>query len=424
MDATEYEKLKDKFISLFEYNKDGILYLDKKGIILDANPAFLALNGCEKTSIVNCHFQQFITNVPGEEEHRVFSLSEQYFLDRRFQLIAKDGSTISCLARVNPIKENESLVGYFLIMKDMRELDKIAERYLESELNYRMIAENIQDVLVLMDRDRNYLYVSPSSKEIFGFDYTNLLDRERFFNIHPDYVDELANKFTAAFEKDEAFDMRLKAFHAERGWIWTEIKGKPVYGKNRQFLHMLLIARDITKEKQQEDHLQYFAYHDMLTGLPNRRMFSDHLDTAISMLSEKKLPFALMLLDVDNFKQINDSYGHEIGDKVIIEFGARLKQIIEERGLVARLGGDEFVILLLDIAGEEDIKNVAQQINEKVREPVIIQYAKLEITASIGGVFFEELPLTTAQALQYADKALYKGKNLGKNTFIIYQKEE
>ena len=421
MATGEYGKLHDQLLSLYNDNTDGILYLDKKGIILDANPAFFTLSGFEKKHIANCYFQHFIKNELGEEDHKTLLLSEHYYVDKRFRLMTKGDSTISCLMRINPIKEGGALIGYFLIMKSMQELDKVAERYLESELNYRMMAENIQDVLILMDKNLKYLYVSPSSKEVFGFDYKNLLEQESFFNIHPDYIEILDEKFTEAIEKSETFDVKLKVFHTERGWIWTEIKGKPVYDRDGQFLHLLLIARDISKEKQQEDHLKYFAYHDILTGLPNRRMLNDQLETAISMLSEKHTPFVLMLLDVDNFKQINDSYGHEIGDKIIIEFGARLQRIVDEKAFVARLSGDEFVILLLDMNNEEYVKKIARQINETVKEPVIIQHTKLEITVSIGIVLLEDASLTADQALRYADVALYKGKDLGKNTFTIYQ---
>lgn len=424
METTEYEEFKNQLISLFKYNTDAILLLSKDGFILDVNQAFIEMGRYEKKEVLKRHFQEFVINEPGEEEPMLLALNEQFFVDRRFRLIAKDNTSIGCLMRVNPIKEQECLVGYFLIVKGMVQLDKIAERYLESELNYRMIAENIEDVLVLMDNNFNYLYVSPSSKEVFGFDYTKVLDREPFFNIHPDYIKELTHQFKVAVEKEESFEIKLKAFHAKHGFIWTEIKGKPIYDKSGHFLHMLLIARDISKEQKQEEQLKYFAYHDMLTGLPNRRLFSKQLDKAIFMLSEQHTPFALMLLDMDDFKQINDSYGHEIGDKVIIEFAARLQHSIEERGLVARLGGDEFVILLCERADEVYVKTIAQQIKNMLREPVIIQHTNLEITASIGIAFLEEPPLTAEQALRYADDALYKGKSLGKNTFEIYQTEE
>ncbi|MGM9948769.1 MAG: diguanylate cyclase domain-containing protein [Lysinibacillus sp.] len=422
MGATEYEKLKGQLISLFNDNTDAILLLNMEGIILDANPAFLELASYEKQEVVNRHFQELITNEVGEEEDRQLSLHEYYFLDRRFRLIAKDNMAIRCLMRLNPIREDGCLTGYFLIMKSMLELDKIAERYLESELNYRRIAENIQDVLILMDQHQNYLYVSPSSKEILGFDNTHM-DDGPFFTVHADYVEEFEDKLKAAFEKGEPFKIRLKAYSATREWLWLELKGKAIHDQEGKFLHILLTVRDVSKEQQQKEHLKYFAYHDMLTGLPNRRMFSNQLDEAVAMLSKQQTPFALMLLDVDNFKQINDSYGHEIGDQVIIEMALRLQETIGTQGLVARLGGDEFVILLPNVGDGRQLEGMAQRINDAVGEGINIQQAHLEVTVSIGIAVCTKPPLTARQALRHADEALYKGKNLGKNTFTIYRTE-
>ena len=421
MGATEHEKLKDQLVSLFDYNTDAILFLNTEGIILDANPSFFKLGSYEKQEVVNRHFQEFITNEAGEEEQQL-SLYEHYFSDRRFRLITKDSMAIRCLMRLSPIKEDECLTGYFLIMKSMLELDKVAELYLESELNYRRIAENIQDVLILMDQHQNYLYVSPSSKEILGVDYTDI-DDGPFFTVHAEYVEEFEDKFKAAFEKDEPFKIKLKAYNVVRGSFWLELKGKAIHDREGNFLHILLSVRDVSKEQQQKEHLKYFAYHDMLTGLPNRRMFSDQLDEAITVLSKRQIPFALMLLDVDNFKQINDSYGHEIGDQVIIEFGLRLQETIGTQGLVARLGGDEFVILLTDVGDDKQLEGIARQINDAVREGIDIQQAHLEVTVSIGIAVCTKPPLTARQALRHADEALYKGKNLGKNTFTIYRTE-
>ena len=161
----------------------------------------------------------------------------------------------------------------------------------------------------------------------------------------------------------------------------------------------------------------------MLTGLPNRRMFSKRLDKAIAMLSKQQMPFALMLLDVDNFKQINDSYGHEIGDKVIVELGLKLQETIREQGLVARLGGDEFVILLPDAGDVRQLEGIAQRINDAAAEGIDIGRVHLAITVSIGIAVCTKPSLTSRQALRRADEALYKGKSLGKNTFTIYRTE-
>ena len=420
MIATKYEQLNSHFISLFEHNSDAILLLNTDGYILDANPAFIELGGYLKADCVNQHFSKFIVSDIDNNEDQNQLFYEIDFLDLRFTLITKANTHISCLMRLNPVKENETIVGYLLIIKNMMKLDKMAEHYLESELNYRMIAENFHDVLILMDKDKNYLYVSPSSEEVFDFDHMKLDNRDPFFNIHSDYVDELNEKFNATIEKGEAFKIKLKAYHEKRGWIWTEIKGKSIYNKSGKFLHVLLIARDISQEREQEEKLKYLAYHDVLTSLPNRRMFVEQLELTIKRVDEEKSPFAILLLDIDNFKQINDSYGHEIGDKVIVEFSSRISRVVGEYGLVARLGGDEFVILIKDFINEEQVINTARQINKLIKQNILIQHTQLEITTSIGISICNGETFTASQILRYADEALYNVKRLGKDTFSVY----
>ncbi len=128
-----------------------------------------------------------------------------------------------------------------------------------------------------------------------------------------------------------------------------------------------------------------------------------------------------MLLDIDNFKQINDSYGHEIGDKVIVEFSSRISRVVGEHGLVARLGGDEFVILIKDFINEEQVINTARQINKLIKQSIIIQHTHLEITTSIGISICNRETFTASQILRYADEALYNVKGLGKDTFSVYR---
>ena len=421
MIVTKYGQLKSHFISLFEHNTDAILLLDTDGYILDANSAFIELGSYAEEDFINQHFSKFIVNDTDNNEDQQQLFCEVDLLDLRFTFITKDNTYIGCLMRLNPVKENETIVGYFLIIKNMTKLDKMAEQYLESELNYRTIAENFHDVLILMDKDKNYLYVSPSSYDVFHFDHTKINDRNPFFNIHADYVDEIDAKFKAAIEKGQAFQMKLKAYHEKKGWIWTEIKGKSIYNKSGQFLHVLLIARDISKEREQEEKLKHLAYHDMLTSLPNRRMFVEQLEVAIQRLDEEKRPFAILLLDIDNFKQINDSYGHEIGDKVIIEFSSRISHIVGERGLVARLGGDEFVVLMKDFINEEQVVDTARQINELVKQDIQIQHTHLQITTSIGISMCNRETFTASQILRYADEALYHVKGMGKDAFSVYR---
>ncbi|MER1987587.1 MAG: diguanylate cyclase [Solibacillus sp.] len=415
--------LQTNLLSLFELNTDAILHVTLDGFILDINATFLAVSQYTKDQVIGQNYERFvivrkkIASIESESDNQLTSE------DTRFCLVKNDGGIVDCLMRKSPIKINEQLIGYFIVMKDMRELDKIAEHYLESELNYRTIAENIQDVLILMDKDLNYLYVSPSSEEMFGFAHKDIQNRTAYFNIHPDYVEEIDKKFQRALQHGEDFYVNLKAWHEERQWVWTEIKGKAVYRSTGEFKHMLLVARDISREQELQQNLVYYAYHDNLTGLPNRRLFIEKLDVAVEVLKSQQTAFTMMMIDIDYFKEINDSYGHEIGDAVIVIFGERVQQAVGNKGLVARLGGDEFVVLL-DLYEEADVTEIATRINEYVREPVVIQQTVVEMTASIGVSICHQPDITVKEALRQADEALYIVKRLGRNQFSIYRQKE
>lgn len=414
-----YEHIQPHLTSLFEYNTDAICCLDLDGHIIEVNPAFINLSGYSRDELINRHHLEFIAQDFENNSNQPPFEYLDYF-DARFQFIKNGGTQVPCLMHLTPIKHKQNIIGYFLTIKNMIQLDKIAERFLESELNYRIIAENFQDVLILMDKDRKILYISPSVKDIFGFDYMAIINDSRNFNIHPDYLKEFYTKFDRVFVDYQQFEMKLMASHKERGYIWTEIKGKPVYNKQGEFLHMLVVARDISKEREQEESLMFFAYHDMLTGVPNRRLFQDYLTSSINLLKAEGLPFAVMILDIDDFKHINDSYGHELGDKVIIEFSDRLRRAVDSLGIVARMGGDEFTILITEYKSIENIEAIADCIIELVGEPFIIQQTHLEITTSIGIKICNDPTIDATAFLKFADDALYRVKGQGKNEYSIY----
>lgn len=414
------ELLQPYLSALFENNTDAIALLTMDGIILNINKAFLQLGQFEdKTRVIGQQYERFVKANYGFRGMPSVSNDEVNNVDGRFFFITQTKLHVSCLMRKSPVVIDQQIKGYYLIIKNMVELDKLAEFYIDNEINYRTIAENMQDVLIIMDKDQNYLYVSPSSLEMFGFDHTKIENREAYFNIHEDYVDELARKFEYTLKNGVPFQMKLKAWHETKGWIWTEIKGKAVYDIAGKFKHMLLVARDITKEQEQQENLMYYAYYDNLTGLPNRRMFKEHMDLAEEQLKMSNHQFAVMIMDIDDFKLVNDSYGHEIGDEVITAFGTRVKEVVSEHGLAARLGGDEFVVLLNDVTKEQAME-IAWEINERVKEKISIQQTVIHITASIGVKMWDDASMTGTQALKQADDALYKGKELGKDQFSLY----
>lgn len=181
----------------------------------------------------------------------------------------------------------------------------------------------------------------------------------------------------------------------------------------------MLIARDISLQKENESQLEYFAYHDSLTSLPNRRFFRNQLSEALAKIKAGLEEFAVVMLDIDNFKYINDTFGHETGDEVIHEFAKRLKYSLDDLDFVARLGGDEFIILLPNIKEIPLIIEKVKRIQKAIKEPWLIEGSLISITSSIGVAHIKEATFTASSLLKMVDDAMYTAKKAGKNMYYI-----
>jgi len=180
------------------------------------------------------------------------------------------------------------------------------------------------------------------------------------------------------------------------------------------------IFSDITERKKTEERIKNLAYFDVLTALPNRRLFTDRLQIAIANAHRHNHLMAIMFLDLDLFKRINDSLGHGIGDQVLVETAARLGYCIREGDTVARLGGDEFTILLPEIEHIEDAAKLAERLIAHVRQPFIIDEHELYVTTSIGIAVYPDDGQTVEALIKNADTAMYRAKDLGRNSFQLY----
>ncbi len=235
---------------------------------------------------------------------------------------------------------------------------------------------------------------------------------------------------------DEAFYAEMWRSISEAGhWqgeVWNRRKNGEVFpelltitvihDEEGNVTNYAALCSDITKLKEDEEHIRSLAYFDPLTNLPNRRLFYDRLAMAIAHAHRNKASLAVLFLDLDHFKQINDKRGHAEGDYVLQEIARRLQEVVREDDTVARMGGDEFVIVLSDITGPEYVVEIAERIIEKVKQPLQLGEGLVQITCSLGISFYPGDGTDVETLIQNADCAMYRAKETGRNGYQLFSK--
>lgn len=222
-------------------------------------------------------------------------------------------------------------------------------------------------------------------------------------------------------KREESVEMELR--RKDGSYFWCELSITPVKEADGQIRHYVCILNDVTERHEMEEQLLRQAAHDSLTELPNRVLLGDRVEQTILQAKKKKNSFACLLLDLDQFKMINDTLGHSIGDKLLQAVSNRLLIMTNELDTVARFGGDEFVILLVDIDSKEQVENRAQEILTMLQKPFKIEHHNLKITASIGISFYPWDGEDYEVLMKNADLSMYRAKDCGRNTYRTFKPE-
>ena len=415
------ERLKEsrqRYRSLFDYNSDAILSFDLDGNVLSGNAAVEHITGYILQECIGSSFFSLIVPEHVNPTKKYFQQASGGTVESfRMAMLNKTGKRIELLVMFSPIIIKEEIVGIYGILKDVTENVKILNKFKESENRFRIIAEHAHDLITLLDDKGKIIYASPSYRDIVGFDYKEYVGKFFFHNVHMDDINRLEKAFSMSMENGQTCELQFKQKHRTEGWIWSELHGTPVFDDLGEFSHIVVVSRDITLRKEYESRLEHFAYHDSLTGLPNRRLFIKRLTHALKDFEEKRDGLAVIMMDIDHFKTINDQMGHDIGDEVIEEFGKRVSQNVRGNDLVARLGGDEFIILLPSIESVDHAITIAEKIKKAMQEPWCIKDDVLEVTTSMGIAMAPFQDVTVSSMLKSADEALYGAKSAGRNTY-------
>ena len=292
----------------------------------------------------------------------------------------------------------------------------------KSEERFRSLIQNSSDVVAVVGVDGVVRYVSPPVERILGYKPENGIGR-MVFNppiMHPDDTDRAREVFAWLIGSSGAsatFDCRMR--HADGRWIHVEAIGKNLLD-DPNIGGVVINYRDVTERKTFEERLRHQAFHDSLTNLPNRALFMDRLEHALARMKRRKQPVAVLFLDLDNFKLVNDSLGHETGDKLLVSVAERLRGCLRADDTTARLGGDEFTILLEDIVDASDAVRLADQITRALNTPFVLEGREIFITTSIGIAVSTSAHERPTDLLRNADVAMYRAKAQGRATYEVF----
>jgi diguanylate cyclase (GGDEF)-like protein/PAS domain S-box-containing protein len=288
----------------------------------------------------------------------------------------------------------------------------------ESEARFRTLAETAPCAIFIY-QDARIVYANAALEAMSGYSRSELEAMSFWQMVHPDFKERVLDRGLARPGREGvAPSYELKIVRKDRQELWVSFSASTIDHAGEAT--GLGTAFDITERKRTEDRVRNLAYHDSLTGLPNRRLFNDRLSVALAQAHRHRQPLAVLFLDVDRFKVINDSLGHEVGDRLLQRIALRLISCVREGDTVARLGGDEFILLLPGLGRPEDVARVADKVLDALRRPFPVGDRELQVSASMGVSVYPGDGEDVETLIRNADVAMYRAKERGRDNFQAY----
>jgi diguanylate cyclase (GGDEF)-like protein/PAS domain S-box-containing protein len=299
-----------------------------------------------------------------------------------------------------------------------------------SEEKFRLLINNSHDIIYTLNQDGIFTFVSPAWTGLLGHRVEDVAGHSFAEFVHPDDLSICTSALSRLFATGQLqADIEYRVRHLDQSWHWHSSNALPLLDEAGKVIGFEGTAKDITLQKELEIKVRQMAFYDSLTKLPNRRLLIDRLNQVMSASKRSSSFAALMFLDLDNFKPLNDTHGHSVGDLLLIEVANRLTESVREMDTVARFGGDEFVVLLGDLPSDkaeavELAKLIAEKIRVRLAEPYVLpvepqgqahSVVQHRCTASIGVMVFAGDDLSQDEILKAADAAMYLAKDMGRN---------
>lgn len=331
----------------------------------------------------------------------------------------------------SPLSQNASEAFLLHELREYRREIEICERKIDdmrltldewSALNFRIIECATTGIVITNERGI-ILSVNPAFERSTGYSAQEVIGRT-------------PNVLKSGHQGEEIYRQMWESLKTQRQWqgeIWNRCKSGEIYPEwlsisavtnhENKVTHYVGIFSDVHAQQHIMEELRYLAYYDELTGLPNRRLFLDRLDISLSHARRERQKLAVMFVDLDHFKNVNDALGHQAGDELLVTISERMKDCLREEDTLARLGGDEFTVILPLLHHEDAARNVAQKFLDSYKRPVVVNGEKVQVTASIGISVFSGADENADSLLNKADLAMYCTKERGRCGYMLYSTE-
>jgi len=420
--GVDLQESEARFRNAFDYAAIGRAIASPQGRFIRVNKSFCCLVGYTKGELFTktwmdiTHPQDFETSDNFAQDLLSGKIPSFRYVHR---LIHKNGNNIWVDLTVVVLRDQEGKPNY--VVGDIVDITErvLAEKALkDSEEIYREFVEGTDDLITQVDQQAMITFVNHRSKEIFGLAPEECIGLSIFEFVHPEDRETSRQAFSSWIEdriKHTTYENRQISLSGQvYHMLWTV---NLHYDPQGELTFINSIGRDITKRKESEHLLEYLATHDSLTGLPNRSLFYDRLRHALLLAKRSNRYIAVMFIDLDDFKSVNDAFGHEMGDQVLKRVAKTLTNCVRESDTVARLSGDEFTLAVENIIKPEDPAAIAHKILSELSEPIREDEQQITITASIGISIYPTDGEDENSLLKKADAAMYQVKKNSKNNF-------
>ena len=413
----------EKFARIFSNSPDGILITRvADNVILDVNDMFFKKSGFSREELLGKSFFDFgaITNDTDLKELTAALIDRGHVQDQQMDLRLKNGEILPTMVSAT-IMELNGEPSVLVIVKDHSTQLHIEKKLKRSEERFRQTFENAPIGIMLIDAEGRIFQVNNFASSMLDYQNDELLSRYIFDLLPGSHRKDLKLTLESLLTSDNSVDLTERPMQSQGGKsICTNFHIVLQRSDTGNPLYFIVQITDTTELKDSQQQMERLAFYDTLTELPNRRLFNSRLEQSLKSTKRNRKISAILYLDLDQFKRVNDTLGHNQGDALLQEVAVRLKTCVREEDTVARLGGDEFTILLNELSSPRDAGIISEKLLSALRKPVQLGDHEVVVTTSIGIALIPGDSQDPDALVKFADLAMYRAKEEGRNNYQYY----